>query len=562
MQQIGPYQVVGELGRGAMGAVYRVLDPQVPDRQLAVKVIALGAALSPDALERFLREAEVLARVRHVGVVRVHGFERAPQGAYLVQELVEGPTLRELLRQQGPPGPDAAVRIVRDLADAVSAVHAEGILHRDLKPDNVVMRDGRPVLLDFGVARDLDAETLTKTGLLIGTPAYMAPEQAAGERVGPGADVYALGGLLYELLVGAPPFKGDSYSVLKQVFENTPAWPSELGVDVPPELEALLRRAMAKAPQDRFPSAAALRDALDRSLTVPSPAATSGRSRVALLAGLLLGALLLVAFLLVRPAEPAATPPRVAEVPGDPADSTPTAERPQLWALAVGDRFSAEILYDLRVEGAQTRLDVRLDVTVERIAGAVAELTFDPVQMHARAAPLNMVDAEQPASSHGPLSRVLDQVKAPFTCTIDMRSGAVTMRGLDPIQDGIRARRDAFLPMATAMAGGETDATIQATADYLAEALRQTFAPDYLGQSLNAVSHVANYGWQEKAPGRFQLEGRGEPLLRFVGVDPIKQLHVTRTGETRYSDGRLVLGEVTQTLSSGATLRWSWTLVD
>lgn len=195
-RQIGPYHVVRELGRGGMGVVYEVSHPGVPGRRLALKRILTDVA-DAKGLVRFGREAQLLARVRHHNVLRVHELGRTAEGPYVVTELVEGENLRELLTR-GPFEPRRAAELVRDLADALGAVHAEGILHRDLKPENVLLRpDGTPVVLDFGLARELDGEGLTRTGDVLGTPAYMSPEQANGEspsRLDARTDVYGLGG--------------------------------------------------------------------------------------------------------------------------------------------------------------------------------------------------------------------------------------------------------------------------------------------------------------------------------------------------------------------------------
>ncbi len=312
---VGPYEVVRELGRGGMGVVYEVRRPDLPGRALALKLI-LGAA-SQDALERFGREAEVLARVRHRGVVTVHQLGRAPEGPYLVTDFVAGQGLGGLLRT-GPLPARRAAEVVRELADALAAVHAQGVLHRDLKPDNVILReDGSPVLLDFGIARDQGAQRLTATGALLGTPAYMAPEQADGSRtteLDGRVDVYGLGAVLFALLVGRPPFGGATLQdVLKRVLLDEPEWPSRS--DVPVALEAICRMAMARDREARYPSAAALRADLDRWLRGerPEAAARLGRRRGPLVAGgLALAALLAagVGLALSRPPEPAPPPPR------------------------------------------------------------------------------------------------------------------------------------------------------------------------------------------------------------------------------------------------------------
>jgi serine/threonine protein kinase/WD40 repeat protein len=260
-RRIGPYVIERELGRGGMGAVYQVRHPDVP-RPLALKVIASGA--DPVTLTRLEREATLLAEVRHSNVVAVHAFARAEDGRpYVVMDLIPGQNLRSLARSGLEPARAAA--IVRAIASAVEALHARSILHRDLKPENVIVRDdGEPVLLDFGLARHLDAKTLTQSGALLGTPAYMSPEQAEGAgstKLDARTDVYGLGTILFELLAGRPPFDGTQLQIVTAVLTKEPVWPA-----APATLAAVLRKAMAKDPAERYPTARALGEDLARFL--------------------------------------------------------------------------------------------------------------------------------------------------------------------------------------------------------------------------------------------------------------------------------------------------------
>ncbi|MBL4848473.1 MAG: serine/threonine protein kinase, partial [Planctomycetes bacterium] len=250
---IGHYQVVAELGRGGMGLVLQVRHGET-GHEAALKLILAGAA-SEEASVRFGREAEVLARVQHRNVVRVFELGHAPQGPYLVTELVEGQALYQRLNE-GPLDADEAIRLVIELSHAVQAVHSAGVLHRDLKPQNVILRpDGTPALLDFGIAHDESAEQLTRTGQLLGTPLYMSPEQASGDHraVDARSDVYGLAAILFALLNGCPPYHElegrGQYAVILAVLRGDPAWPRKR--ELPRELVAIVSKVLGTVRADR-----------------------------------------------------------------------------------------------------------------------------------------------------------------------------------------------------------------------------------------------------------------------------------------------------------------------
>ena len=249
-----------------MGTVYLVRD-EAAGREAALKVLRDPTG-DPKLLRRFMREAEVLAKVRHPGVVRIHTTGWLTEGPFLLMEHVEGESLGA--RQQAR-SPREAARLTREVADAVAALHRRGLLHRDLKPSNVMLRpDGRPILLDFGLAREVAGDAVTRTGELLGTPAYMAPEQLEGvspARLGPPVDVYGLAGILFELLTGRAPYTGSQVEVVLAALQGAPPPPSSLAEGVPAALDAVFRRATALAPADRYPHAGALRDDLDRFLS-------------------------------------------------------------------------------------------------------------------------------------------------------------------------------------------------------------------------------------------------------------------------------------------------------
>jgi serine/threonine-protein kinase len=253
------------LGVGGMGVVWRAREVRL-GRVEAVKVIRGGPLAGEEAHERFQREAQAVARLDHPGVVRVYDFGEHGGALYLRMELVEGGSLQQRLRG-GPLPPREAAELVRQLALAVQHAHERGVLHRDLKPGNVLLAaDGAPKITDFGLAKILDSDDgVTRTGAVMGTPSYMAPEQAAGRSADVGAptDVWALGAILYECLTGQPPFRASGRTeTLALVQSRPPEAPRRLRPDVPPELEAICLKCLEKAPAARYASAAALAEDL------------------------------------------------------------------------------------------------------------------------------------------------------------------------------------------------------------------------------------------------------------------------------------------------------------
>ncbi len=267
------FDLGAELGRGGMGVVYRAVDRRL-NRPVAVKMVLAGGLADPRTVQRFLFEAEVLARVTHPQVVRVFGVGtyHTPGGVavpYLVLELLEGGTLHAHTKGATLP-PAEAAGLVEGLARAVHAAHMQGIVHRDIKPANILRdADGTYKVGDFGLAKAAGGDSnLTGTGTVIGTPQYMAPEQGRGDAgVGPGADVYSLGVVLYELLAGRPPFPGtDPLAVLTQVLTQPPPDLSKLAPQVPRDLAAVVMKCLSKRPDDRYPTAEAFADDLRRVL--------------------------------------------------------------------------------------------------------------------------------------------------------------------------------------------------------------------------------------------------------------------------------------------------------
>jgi tetratricopeptide (TPR) repeat protein/tRNA A-37 threonylcarbamoyl transferase component Bud32 len=270
VQRVGRFEILGEIARGGMGAVYKARDPAV-DRVVAIKLLLGDALAGGTARKRFEREAKALARVDHPHVVRVHGFETTPRGEpFLVMEHVEGESLQRRLDREGRLAVEEASAIARTLCGAVAACHEAGVLHRDLKPANVLLtKQGALKLTDFGLARDLDPSTsrsrLSRSGLFLGSPGYWAPEQARGElsEVGPQTDVYGLGATLFALLTGEPPQTGDTLPAILAAVERPAPPPSSLRPDLPRWLDAVVARALAAEPADRFASVDELAEALE-----------------------------------------------------------------------------------------------------------------------------------------------------------------------------------------------------------------------------------------------------------------------------------------------------------
>jgi hypothetical protein len=347
--RVGRFQVRARLGAGAFGAVYRAYDPQL-EREVALKVPHPGSLQSATAVERFLREAKAAARLRHPHIVPVYEAGSDHTHHYIATAFIDGCTLAQA-NEERRLDPRRAAAVVRDLAEALAYAHAEGVVHRDVKPANVMLdRRGAAYLMDFGLAhRQEAAAQLTQQGSILGTPAYMAPEQAAGQsgRPLPASDQYSLGVVLYELLCGRVPFSGPPHIVLFNTLHREPPPPSAVAPTVPPELERICRKAMARRPEERYPGCQQLADDLTRWLegaTAPPAPTPAPRSAVrwalllpALLGGaavslLALAALAGVVWWWARTPAPADEPPAPAPPPAlaaGPAAAAPATPAPE-----------------------------------------------------------------------------------------------------------------------------------------------------------------------------------------------------------------------------------------
>jgi serine/threonine-protein kinase len=268
---LGRYRLLEELGHGGMAVVFRAEDPRL-GREVAIKVMHAHLWGKAEYAARFSREARAVAALRHSNIVEVHDFgegeDRDGPPGYLVSELVSGPTLREYIDKRGHPLPEVAVMIVLKLADALSCAHGRGIIHRDLKPENVMIAGGgRPVLTDFGIARIVEGEAVTQTGALVGSPAYMSPEQAKGLTVDERSDLFSLGVLLYQLCTGRLPFFGrDPIAVVLKVLEGQYDLPTRHNPQVGRSIELVIRELLQKDPKDRPTSAGQVMERLQAPL--------------------------------------------------------------------------------------------------------------------------------------------------------------------------------------------------------------------------------------------------------------------------------------------------------
>jgi serine/threonine-protein kinase len=261
----GRYRVEGELGRGGMARVYRGTD-LVLGRPIAVKVLSSRYADDGNFVSRFRREAQAAARLNHPNLVQVYDTGSDDGVHYIVMEYVDAKTLADYLAGGGRIMPDRAVELAEAVCDALSVAHAQGVIHRDIKPANImVTRDGHVKVTDFGIARVTTNETVEQTAAVLGTASYLSPEQAQGGQIDQRSDLYSLGCVLYEMLTGRPPFSADSPVAVasKHVLEQ-PVPPSRLNPDVSPELDAVVMRALAKNPDNRYQDAAEMKADLER----------------------------------------------------------------------------------------------------------------------------------------------------------------------------------------------------------------------------------------------------------------------------------------------------------
>ncbi|MBI3472404.1 MAG: serine/threonine protein kinase [Candidatus Solibacter usitatus] len=267
MEQLGRYQIVDELGRGAMGVVFRALDPSI-GREVALKTIRLGEFASVERnrqRERLFREARSAGILSHPGIVTIYDAGEQEGVAYIAMEIVRGPTLDRVLSSGQPLAPEQMFRILQQNADALDYAHRKGIVHRDIKPANIMVdENGAAKITDFGVAKMTSLDQLTQIGLIVGTPNYMSPEQVQGKPITGRVDQYALAVIVYEILTGEKPFTADHLPTLVyKIVSEEPVSPVLLNRSLGPEIDAVLRKALAKVAEDRFATCAEFVNALE-----------------------------------------------------------------------------------------------------------------------------------------------------------------------------------------------------------------------------------------------------------------------------------------------------------
>jgi serine/threonine protein kinase len=283
-RRIGNFRILRKLGEGGMGAVYHAVDEMV-DRDVAIKSLLPEIAHQPGTLERFRTEAVALAKLNHTNVATLYSFLREGEEYFMVIEYVNGRSLEDIIRRRGRLPLDTAVSIAAHVLDGLRHAHAMGILHRDIKPANILIAEtGEVKVTDFGIARFVNSDRMTRVGRIVGTIEYMAPERILGHEADARSDIYSVGALLFEMFTGRIPFQGENeFELLKKQLDLPPPLLSDCGIAVPEGIEWIVQTALAKQPQQRFESAAAMRAQLKPFLPeeatelVARPARTTSR---------------------------------------------------------------------------------------------------------------------------------------------------------------------------------------------------------------------------------------------------------------------------------------------
>lgn len=247
------YQVIEEIGRGGMGRVYKAADKEL-SRIVALKMIKPERSADPDIVEKFKKEINLASQISHDNVCRIHDLGEIAGIKYISMQYIEGQNLREFIQTSKKLSTETAIPIIEQICHALTAAHKKGVIHRDLKPKNIMLdKKGNAYVMDFGIAKSLEAEDTTKSGVVMGTPAYISPEQAEGEKADTRSDIYSLGAIMYEMMTGEPPFKADSIpSLLHKHVTEAPKPPSQLNPQIPNQLEKIIMKCLKKSPEKRY----------------------------------------------------------------------------------------------------------------------------------------------------------------------------------------------------------------------------------------------------------------------------------------------------------------------
>ena len=264
MTQLGVYRLINRLGAGGMGEVWRAEDTKLL-RQVAIKILPEQLAADEEWKERFLREARTVAQLNHPNIATIYSIDQQGETLFIAMELIEGQSLGEVMAK-GPMAPADAVRVAIHVCDGLTEAHAKGIVHRDIKPDNIILSPRFVKILDFGIAKQVGGTadpSLTQGGMVVGTPHYMSPEQALGRAVDARTDIFSLGVVMYEMLSGSKPFVGEAVTeVMLKIVMNEPRDIAQAAFGITPALASIVRRCMKKQPEERARNAEDLRNAL------------------------------------------------------------------------------------------------------------------------------------------------------------------------------------------------------------------------------------------------------------------------------------------------------------
>jgi len=501
-ERVAGIELLSELGRGGGGVVYRGKNVET-GQEVALKSLDLGA--TPSARERFLREGQAQARVdQHPNVVRVHGAGEVAGRGYLILGLATGGDLGERLRA-GPIAIEDALRISIEVGRALAHAHAHGVLHRDVKPRNVLFHeDGRAQLVDFGLARLVSEGTITNTGEILGTPAYMSPEQADGAKgISAATDVYGLGALLYATLTGRPPFEGGSMvEVLTAILRRAPVPPRQLRAEIPSGLEALCLRALAKDPAERYPSAEAMVSALEGLGVEDSP---GGRGRAPILVGLgVVGALVLGGGVIYALPE---------QKPAARESLTPSASREDValqpeqrgrYRLGAGDRVQVEfdwvetneILYRSEASGV-----IELEVAAVEPGGyrMLGSLVLAKLRGASQRSQRLGGDSELGVLSYPPEVLALAKGRRELSCLFSPAGRLSEAKGLHEIRRLLRSKA----PTSVEILEGDGP---ESEGAYL---IRRTYDAQRLATTLSQVLDLGSLPWRDRSGGRTSLQVTG-----------------------------------------------------